>query len=67
MTGKAFEGINNGVNNVMNENVPSNRASGKKEHGSITAQNFGGTKKNEIHMQDKTGSYGQKRKPGKLS
>lgn len=61
---KAFEGINNGVNNVMDENVPSNRASGKKEHGSITAQNFGGTKKNEIHMQDKTGSYGQKRKPG---
>lgn len=61
---KAFEGINNGVNNVMDENVPSNKASEKKEHGSITAQNFGGTKKNEIHMQDKTGSYGQKRKPG---
>ena len=61
---KAFEGINNGVDNVMNENVPSNKASGKKEHGSITAQNFGGTKKNQIHMQDKTGSYGQKRKPG---
>lgn len=61
---KAFEGINNGVNNVMDKNVPSNKASEKKEHGSITAQNFGGTKKNEIHMQDKTGSYGQKRKPG---
>jgi hypothetical protein len=61
---EAFEGINNGVNNVMDENVPNNRTSGKKEHGSITAQNFGGTKKNQIHMQDKTGSYGQKRKPG---
>lgn len=61
---KAFEGINNGVNNVMDENVPSNRTSGKKEHGNITAQNFGGTKKNQIQMEDKTGSYGQKRKPG---
>lgn len=61
---KAFEGINNGVDNVMNENVPSNRTSGKNEYGGITAQNFGGTKKNAITMQDKTGSYGQKRKPG---
>lgn len=61
---KAFEGINNGVDNVMNNNVPSNRTSGKNEHGGITAQNFGGTKKNRITMQDKTGSYGQKRKPG---
>lgn len=61
---KAFEGINNGVDNVMNENVPSNKTSGKNEHGRITAQNFGGTKKNRITMQDKTGSYGQKRKPG---
>lgn len=61
---KAFEGINNGVDNVMNENVPNNRTSGKNEHGGITAQNFGGTKKNAITMQDKTGSYGQKRKPG---
>lgn len=61
---KAFEGINNGVDNVMNENVPNNRTSGKNKHGGITAQNFGGTKKNTINMQDKTGSYGQKRKPG---
>lgn len=61
---KAFEGINNGVDNVMNENVPKNRTSGKNEHGRITAENFGGTKKNSITMQDKTGSYGQKRKPG---
>ena len=36
----------------------------KNEHGNITAQNFGGAKKNAITMQDKTGSYGQKRKPG---
>ena len=61
---KTFEGINNGVDNVMNNNVPSNRTSGKNEHGGITAQNFGGAKKNAITMQDKTGSYGQKRKPG---
>lgn len=61
---KAFEGINNGVDNVMNENVPSNRTSGKNEHGGITAKNFGGTKKNAINMQNKTGSYGQKRRPG---
>ena len=61
---KAFEGINKGVNNVMNENVPSNRTSGNNKHGGIKAQNFGGTKKNAIPMQDKTGSYGQKRKPG---
>ena len=61
---KALDGINQGVDNVMNNNVPSNRTSGKNEHGGVTAQNFGGTKKNAITMQDKTGSYGQKRKPG---
>lgn len=61
---KAFEGINNGVNNVMDENVPNNRTSGKNERRGVTVQNFGGTKKNAITMQDKTGSYGQKRKPG---
>lgn len=61
---KAFEGINNGVDNVMNENVPNNKTSEQNKHGGITAQNFGGTKKNAITMQDKTGSYGQKRKPG---
>ena len=61
---KALDGINQGVNNVMNNNVPSNRTSGKNEHGGVTAQNFGGAKKNAIAMQDKTGSYGQKRKPG---
>lgn len=61
---KTLDGINNGVDNVMNNNVPSNRTSGKNEHKGITAQNFGGTKKNAITMQDKTGSYGQKRKPG---
>lgn len=61
---KAFEGINSGVNNVMDENVPSNKTSGNNKHGGITARNFGGTKKNAVAMQDKTGSYGQKRKPG---
>lgn len=61
---KTFEGINNGVNNVMNNNVPNKGTSGKNEHGGVTAQNFGGTKKNAIAMQDKTGNYGQKRKPG---
>ena len=61
---KALDGINQGVNNVMNNNVPNNRTSGKNEHRGVTAQNFGGTKKNAITMQDKTGSYGQKRKPG---
>ena len=61
---KTLDGINNGVDNVMNDNVPNNRTSGKNEHGSITAQNFGGTKKNAVAMQDKTGNYGQKRKPG---
>lgn len=61
---KALDGINNGVNNVMNENVPSNRTSEKNNHRGVTTQNFGGTKKNAITMQDKTGSYGQKRKPG---
>jgi hypothetical protein len=61
---EALDGINKGVDNVMNNNVPSNRTSGNNKHGGITAQNFGGTKKNAITMQDKTGSYGQKRKPG---
>lgn len=60
---KTLDGINNGVDNVMNNNVPNN-TSGKNEHRGVTAQNFGGTKKNAITMQDKTGSYGQKRKPG---
>lgn len=60
----ALDEINKGVDNVMNKNVPNNRTSGKNEHGGVTAQNFGGTKKNAITMQDKTGSYGQKRKPG---
>lgn len=61
---KTLDGINNGVDNVMNNNVPKNRTSGKNEHRGVTAQNFGGTKKNAITMQDKTGSFGQKRKPG---
>ena len=61
---KALDGINQGVDNVMNNNVPNNRTSGKNEHRGVKAQNFGGTKKNAITMQDKTGSYGQKRKPG---
>lgn len=55
---KALDGINKGVDNVMNDNVPNNK------QGGITTRNFGGTKKNAITMQDKTGSYGQKRKPG---
>lgn len=54
---KAGKAIEEGVNT-------GNRTSGKNEHGSITTQNFGGAKKNAITMQDKTGSYGQKRKPG---
>ena len=61
---KALDGINQGVDNVMNNNVPNNKTSGKNDHRGVTAQNFGGTKKNTITMQDKTGSYGQKRKPG---
>lgn len=61
---EALDGINKGVDNVMNNNVPNNRTSGQNKHGGITAQNFGGTKKNATTMQDKTGSYGQKRKPG---
>ena len=44
--------------------IPNNKTSGNNKHGGITARNFGGTKKNAITMQDKTGSYGQKRKPG---
>lgn len=61
---KTLDGINNGVDNVMNNNVPNNKTSGNNKHRGVTAQNFGGTKKNAITMQDKTGSYGQKRKPG---
>ena len=56
---EAFEGINKGVDNVMNKNVPSDT----KNRG-ITAKNFGGKKENAVRMQDKTGDYGQKRKPG---
>lgn len=62
---KALSEIGEGVGNAIEEGVNTgNRTSGKNEHRGITAQNFGGTKKNTITMQDKTGSYGQKRKPG---
>lgn len=62
---KALSEIGEKAGNAIEEGVNTgNRTSGKNEHGSITAQNFGGTKKNTITMQDKTGSYGQKRKPG---
>lgn len=62
---KALSEIGEKAGNAIEEGVNTgNRASGKNEHGSITAQNFGGAKKNTITMQNKTGSYGQKRKPG---
>lgn len=62
---KALSEIGEKAGNAIEEGVNTgNRTSGKNEHGSITAQNFGGAKKNAITMQDKTGSYGQKRKPG---
>lgn len=62
---KALSEIGEKAGNAIEEGVNTgNRTSGKNEHGNITAQNFGGAKKNTITMQDKTGSYGQKRKPG---
>lgn len=62
---KALSEIGEKAGNAIEEGVNTgNRTSGKNEHGSITAQNFGGAKKNAVTMQDKTGSYGQKRKPG---
>lgn len=62
---KALSEIGKKAGNAIEEGVNTgNRTSRKNEHGSVTAQNFGGTKKNTITMQDKTGSYGQKRKPG---
>lgn len=62
---KALSEIGEKAGNAIEEGINTgNRTSGKNEHGSITAQNFGGAKKNAITMQDKTGSYGQKRKPG---
>lgn len=62
---EALSEIGKKAGNAIEEGVNTgNRASGKNEHGGVTAQNFGGAKKNAIAMQDKTGSYGQKRKPG---
>lgn len=62
---KALSEIGKKAGNAIEEGINrGNRTSGKNEHGGVTAQNFGGTKKNAITMQDKTGSYGQKRKPG---
>ena len=62
---KALSEIGEKAGNAIEEGVSTgNRESGKNEHGGVTAQNFGGAKKNAITMQDKTGSYGQKRRPG---
>jgi hypothetical protein len=62
---KALSEIGEKAGNAIEEGVNTgNRTSGKNEHGGVTAQNFGGAKKNAITMQDKTGSYGQKRRPG---
>lgn len=62
---KALSEIGEKAGNAIEEGVNTgNRASGKNEHRGVTAQNFGGEKKNAVTMQDKTGSYGQKRKPG---
>lgn len=62
---KALSEIGEKAGNAIEEGVNTgNKTSGKNEHGGVTAQNFGGTKKNTITMQDKTGSYGQKRRPG---
>lgn len=62
---KALSEIGEKAGNAIEEGVNTgNRTSRKNEHEGVTAQNFGGAKKNKITMQDKTGSYGQKRKPG---
>lgn len=62
---KALSEIGEKAGSAIEEGVNTgNRTSRKNEHGSVTAQNFGGAKKNAVTMQDKTGSYGQKRKPG---
>ena len=62
---KALPEIGEKAGNAIEEGVSTgNRTSRKNEHGGITAQNFGGAKKNAVAMQDKTGNYGQKRKPG---
>ena len=62
---KALSEIGEKAGNAIEEGVNTgNRTSGKNEHRGVTAQNFGGEKKNAVNMQDKTGNYGQKRKPG---
>lgn len=62
---KALSEIGEKAGNAIEEGVNTgNRTSRENEHRGVTAQNFGGAKKNAVAMQDKTGSYGQKRKPG---
>lgn len=62
---KTLSEIGDNAGNLINNAVNEGRnLSNKNKHGGVAAKNFGGTKKNAIAMQDKTGSYGQKRKPG---
>lgn len=62
---KALSEIGEKAGSAIKEGVNTgNRTSGKNEHRGVTAQNFGGAKKNAVAMQDKTGTYGQKRRPG---
>lgn len=62
---KTLSEIGEKAGNAIEEGVNTGKkTSEKNEHGSVTAQNFGGAKKNAVTMQDKTGNYGQKRKPG---
>ena len=62
---KTLSEIGDNAGNVINNAVNEGRnLSNKNRYGGVNAKNFGGTKKNAVGMQDKTGNYGQKRKPG---
>lgn len=62
---KALSEIGEETGNVIRDGIKAgNKASENRKGNGITAKNFGGKKENQVRMQDRTGSYGQQRKPG---
>lgn len=62
---KALSEIGEETGDAIKDGIKAgNKASESRKGNGITAKNFGGKKENQVRMQDRTGSYGQQRKPG---
>lgn len=62
---KALSEIGEDAGDAIRNGVKAgNEASQNQKNRGITAKNFGGKKENAVRMQDRTGNYGQERKPG---